>query len=134
MGRLVATLGRRIILIISLAAAGAALCALPFVGAPGAIAVMIGLGVGLGLPQPLTMAWVVARADPSVRGAALGLRLTSNRALQITVPIAVGAAAGPIGSAAIFWASAALLAGATAVVMSAGTTLDTEAPPEPTPD
>lgn len=126
LGRLVARLGRRVLLIVSLVLASAALCALPFVAAPGAIAVMIALGVGLGLPQPLTMAWVVARADPAVRGAALGLRLTSNRALQITVPIAVGAAAGPIGSDAIFWTSAALLAGATAVVLTAGTALDNE--------
>jgi len=66
--------------------------------------------------------------DPAVRGAALGLRLTSNRALQITVPIAVGAAAGPIGSDAIFWTSAVLLAGATAVLVTAGTTLDSEKP------
>ena len=128
LGRLVARLGRRILLIISLVVAAVSLCALPFVGAPGATAVMIGLGIGLGLPQPLTMAWVVARADPAVRGAALGLRLTSNRALQITVPIVVGAAAGPIGSDAIFWTSAVLLAGASAVVITAGTTLDNDKP------
>lgn len=132
LGRLVAKLGRRILLLISLSLAAVALCALPFVGAPGAVAVMIGLGIGFGLPQPLTMAWVVAKADPRVRGAALGLRLTSNRALQIAVPIAVGAAAGPIGSDGIFWTSAVLLAGATAVVASAGSSLDTEAPPGPT--
>lgn len=133
LGGLVARLGRRILLIFALTVAAVSLCALPFVGAPGAIAVMIGLGIGLGLPQPLTMAWVVARADPSVRGAALGLRLTSNRALQITVPIVVGAMAGPLGSDAIFWTSAVLLGGATAVVISAGTSLDTETPPDTSP-
>ena len=68
LGRLVARLGRRILLVISLGVAAPSLCALPFVGAAGAVGVMIGLGVGLGLPQPLTMAWVVARADPSVTG------------------------------------------------------------------
>ena len=44
------------------------------------------------------------------------------------MPIAVGAAAGPIGSDAIFWTGAVLLAGATAVVITAGTTLDDDKP------
>lgn len=131
LGALVHRWGRKLLLIVSLSAAAIGLAVLPLVGAVGAIGVMIALGVGLGVPQPLTMAWVVARADPSARGAALGLRLTSNRSMQIGVPIAVGAAAAPLGAAGIFWTSAVLLTGAIAAVGSAGTALDN---PGPRPD
>jgi MFS family permease len=134
-GKLVARLGRQTLLLISLTVAAASLIVLPFVGAGGAIGVMIGLGIGLGLPQPLTMAWVIARVHPSAHGAALGLRLTSNRVIQITVPVGVSAAAGSMGTDAIFWASAILLTGAIAAVASAGSTLDNDpGPPTPQPD
>ena len=132
LGKLVARLGRQILLLISLTVGAASLIVLPFVGVVGAISVMVGLGIGLGLPQPLTMAWVVARVHPSAHGAALGLRLTSNRVIQITVPVGVSAAAGSMGTDAIFWASAILLAGSIAVVATAGNTLDND-PDRPTP-
>ena len=57
--------GRKPLLLVALSAAAVALAVLPLVGAVGAIGVMIALGIGLGVPQPLTMAWVVARADPT---------------------------------------------------------------------
>lgn len=130
LGNLVARWGRRPLLLVSLSAAAVALAVLPAVGAVGAIGVMVALGIGLGIPQPLTMAWVVARADPTSRGAALGLRLTSNRTMQIGIPIAVGAAAGPLGASGIFWASAGLLTGAVAVVGAAGNALDNPEAPD----
>lgn len=123
-GTFVARLGRRTLMLISLTVGAASLIVLPLVGTVGAIGVMIGLGIGLGLPQPLTMAWVVARVHPSAHGAALGLRLTSNRVIQITVPVGVSAAAGSMGTDAVFWASAILLTGSIAAVATAGKTLD----------
>jgi MFS family permease len=122
--------GRKPLLLVALSAAAVALATLPLVGAIGAIGAMIALGIGLGLPQPLTMAWVVARAEPHSRGAALGLRLTSNRTMQIGIPIVVGAAAGPLGASGIFWASAGLLTGAAAVVGSAGAALNNAEAPD----
>ena len=102
-------------------AAAAALIALPFVGVWGAIAVMIGLGLGLGIPQPLTMAWVTSLTPPASHGATLGMRLTSNRLAQITLPLAVGAAAAPLGVLGIFWANAAILLGAIGIMARSNT-------------
>ena len=121
LSRLVARFGRKTLIIASIAAAAAALIALPFVGAWGAIAVMIGLGLGLGIPQPLTMAWVTSLTPPGSHGATLGMRLTSNRLAQITLPLAVGAAAAPLGVLGIFWANAAILLGAIGIMARSNT-------------
>ncbi|MET0896394.1 MAG: MFS transporter [Mycobacterium sp.] len=115
--RLVSRFGRKALIMTSITAAAAALIALPFVGAWGAIAVMIGLGLGLGLPQPLTMAWVTSLTPPVSHGATLGMRLTTNRLAQITLPLAVGAFAAPLGVLGIFWANAGLLLGAVGIMI-----------------
>lgn len=125
--RLIGRFGRKAMLIVSIGAAVLSLAALPLVGPYGAIAVMIGLGLGLGIPQPLTMAWVIALTASSSHGAVLGLRITVNRLAQITLPIAVGSFAAPLGVLGIFWANAALLLGAIAVVAGS----DIGKPPEP---
>ncbi|KUM36364.1 MFS transporter [Arthrobacter sp. EpRS71] len=122
LGWLIGLLGRKATLIASIAAATVALIALPLSDLYGAIAVMIGLGIGLGIPQPLTMAWVIALTDPTRHGAALGLRLTVNRFAQLTLPLAVGALAAPLGVSGIFWSNAGLLAGAIAVAAGADVT------------
>jgi MFS family permease len=114
--RLISRFGRKAMLIVSIGAAVLSLALLPLVGAWGAIAVMVGLGLGLGIPQPLTMAWVVSLTAASSHGAVLGLRMTVNRLAQITLPIAVGSFAAPLGVLGIFWANAVLLIGAMAVV------------------
>ena len=82
---------------------------------------MIGLGLGLGIPQPLTMAWVTSLTPPASHGATLGMRLTSNRLAQITLPLAVGAAAAPLGVLGIFWANAAILLGAIGIMARSNT-------------
>ena len=119
LGRLVSALGRKTLLIVSITSGVAALVALPLVDAGGAIVVMIGLGLALGIPQPLTMAWVVRLTPESVHGAALGLRMTANRLAQIALPVAIGTTAGPLGSAGVFWANAAVLVAAVAVTAGA---------------
>lgn len=119
--RLITRFGRKTLLIVSMTAAFAGLLALPLVGLYGAIAVMVGLGLGLGIPQPLTMSWVISITRASHHGTALGLRMTANRLAQISIPIAVGATAAPLGMAGIFWANAALLLGAIAVVANSDT-------------
>ena len=115
--RLVARFGRKALIIVSIGAAAVGLLALPFVGQWGAVAVMIGLGLGLGIPQPLTMAWVTSLTPPASHGATLGMRLTSNRLAQITLPLAVGSFAAPLGVLGIFWANAALLLGAIGIMV-----------------
>jgi hypothetical protein len=81
---------------------------------------MLGLGIGVGIPQPLTMAWVTSLTPSTSHGATLGMRLTSNRLAQITVPLAVGAFASPLGVLGIFWANAGLLLGAIAITVCSG--------------
>ena len=117
LGRLTRRFGRKPLLTVSITAAALSLLALPMVGFFGAAVAMIGLGLGLGIPQPLTMSWVVSLTKPSLHGAALGLRMTVNQLAQISLPLGVGAVAAPLGVAGIFWANAALLAGAIAIVV-----------------
>jgi MFS family permease len=112
LSRLVARFGRRNLVLVSVLAAAGGLCLLPFGGTTGAVVAMVGLGLGLGIPQPLTMVWVTRLTDPSRHGAVLGLRMSVNRLAQITLPLAIGAVAAPLGASAVFVANAALLAGA----------------------
>ncbi|GAB3263740.1 MFS transporter [Arthrobacter pigmenti] len=112
---LVRRFGRKMLLIISIAVGTFSLAALPVLDAYGAIWAMIGLGVGTGLPQPMTMAWVVG-LNPVSHGAALGVRMTANKLAQTTIPLAVGAAAAPLGVAGVFWANAVLLAASAFIV------------------
>jgi len=123
MGRLVAAMGRRWLLVICLTLGVIGFLALTVVEVVGAAIAMLALGIALGLPQPLTISWVVLRAPASIRGAALGLRVTSNRVVQLALPLLVGAAAAPLGVAGMFLGSAVVLAGAAAVTLTAGDTL-----------
>lgn len=124
---LIAKIGRKALLIVSISCGAAALLAFPFVGQGGAYLVMIGLGIGLGIPQPLTMSWAVNLTDASRYGAVLGLRMTASRLGQISVPLAIGTLASPLGTLGVFWTNAGMLLGAVAVVA----TSTPDRPPDP---
>jgi MFS family permease len=114
LGRLVALVGRRRLMItcVALSAATMALVAVPMpLGATAALVVLLGLGLGVG--QPLTMSWLAESAPAGLRGRAMSLRLTGNRLGQVLIPSAVGAVAAGIGAAGVLWATAAALAIAT---------------------
>ncbi|PZU37569.1 MAG: hypothetical protein DI573_11345 [Microbacterium sp.] len=131
LGRLVDRFGRRTLLLSAMGIGAIGLIALPFADQWTAIPVMIAMGIGLGLPQPLTMAWTIAITPAGAHGAALGLRLTANRAAQVAIPLLVGLIAAPIGLVGIFWANAAVLAGGVLIVATShtsGTTGGDEAP------
>lgn len=125
LSRMVHRFGRRTLITASMGAAVVGLIALPFTNAGGAVAVMVALGVGLGVPQPLTMSWVTSLTRAESHGTALGMRLTSNRLAQVSVPLAIGALAGPFGLVGIFWANAMMLVGAMGIMA-------TTRPPGPT--
>jgi MFS family permease len=111
LGRLVARLGRRRLMIgaVALSAVATAVAGLPL--PPVVLAgVVIVMGLGLGVGQPLTMAWLATAAPPGLRGRAMSLRLTGNRLGQVVIPSAVGAVAAGIGAAGVLWATAAALA------------------------
>jgi MFS family permease len=77
-------------------------------GAFAALAVVVGFGTGIGLP--LSIVTVASHVDPRQRGAALGLRLSLNRAAQLAMPVAVGALVTAAGFGVAFATTGAVLA------------------------
>ncbi|RBM11565.1 MFS transporter [Prauserella sp. PE36] len=111
LGRLTRLLGRKRVLLVSIAAsaAGLALAAAPVPVWVLAVAVVVA-GLGLGVGQPLTMSWLAESAPPGMRGRAMSLRLTGNRAGQVIVPGTIGLVAAGLGAAGVLWVTAAGLA------------------------
>jgi MFS family permease len=98
-------------LVVAMAAVAVGVGALGLVGSWGAftaLAVVAGFGTGVGLP--LSIVTVASHVDPRRRGAALGLRLSLNRAAQLTMPVAMGALLATSGFAVAFGLTGAALA------------------------
>jgi MFS family permease len=111
LGRLVRWVGRRRLMIASVALSAAAMAAVPAPLPPVAIGVLVVLlGLGLGVGQPLTMSWLAEVAPAGLRGRAMSLRLTGNRLGQVLIPSTVGFLAAGVGSAGVLWATAGALA------------------------
>ncbi|MBY8872988.1 MFS transporter [Micromonospora sp. PLK6-60] len=113
LGRLVAALSRRTVLVgsVAVSAAGLALL-LPPLPFPVLVVVVTVAGFGLGAGQPLTMSFLAEVAPPGLRGRAMSLRLTGNRLGQVLIPSAAGALAAGAGAAGVLACTAAGLAGA----------------------
>lgn len=111
LARLSAALGRRRLLLGSLALSATATAATP-VPMPvwALVAVMTCLGLALGIGQPLTMAWLAEAAPVGTRGRAMSLRLTGNRLGQVVLPSALGVVAGGAGAPGVLWSTAGALA------------------------
>ncbi len=77
-------------------------------GAFAALAVVAGFGTGVGLP--LSIVTVASHVDPKRRGAALGLRLSLNRAAQLAMPVAMGALLSVAGFTVAFAVAGGVLA------------------------
>ena len=115
---LIATFTRRRLLAGSMIMSALGLVSIPLLGSGGMLfAAMAVIGFGLGLGQPVTLAWVAARAPREVRGTAMSIRLTGNRLGQTTIPAVVGSVAGAGGLAAGFISPALLLLFAGALVL-----------------
>ena len=123
LGRLVVRLGRRRLMIGTVALSAVSMAALGLPLPPlGMAAVVLLLGLGLGVGQPLTMAWLALSAPAGLRGRAMSLRLTGNRLGQVLIPSTVGVVAAGVGAAGVLWATAAALIVATHAAR--GMTLD----------
>jgi MFS family permease len=81
-----------------------------------AVAFVLGLGMGCG--QPLSMMLIYARAPRGRSGEALGLRLTINNFMHISVPLAFGTLGSALGMAPVFIVNALLLAGGGVLIRS----------------
>ena len=111
LGRLVAWVGRRRLMIVSVALSAVSMAVVAAPLPPAAMAaVVVLLGLGLGVGQPLTMSWLAEVAPPGLRGRAMSLRLTGNRLGQVLIPSAVGLVAAGVGAAGVLAATAAALA------------------------
>ncbi|MGC1209857.1 MAG: MFS transporter, partial [Micromonospora sp.] len=108
LGRLVAALGRRVLLVgtVALSAAGLGLLLPPLPFWAMAVVVTVA-GLGLGAGQPLTMSFLAEVAPPGLRGRAMSLRLTGNRLGQVLIPSAAGALAAGTGAAGVLACTAA---------------------------
>ncbi len=110
LGRLVALVGRRRLMIVSVALSAVSMAVVAAPMPPAAMAaVVVLLGLGLGVGQPLTMSWLAEVAPAGLRGRAMSLRLTGNRLGQVLIPSAVGLVAAGVGAAGVLWATAAAL-------------------------
>ncbi|MDK3256515.1 MFS transporter [Blastococcus capsensis] len=111
LGRLVTLVGRRRLMIASVALSAGAMGVVAAPLPPLAMAaVVVLLGLGLGVGQPLTMSWLAEVAPAGLRGRAMSLRLTGNRLGQVLIPSTVGLVAVGVGAAGVLWATAAALA------------------------
>ncbi|MFU8875571.1 MFS transporter [Micromonospora sp. SL4-19] len=113
LGRLVAAVGRRALLIgtVALSAGGLGLLLPPLPFWAMAVVVTVA-GLGLGAGQPLTMSFLAEVAPPGLRGRAMSLRLTGNRLGQVLIPSAAGVLAAGAGAAGVLACTAAGLTGA----------------------
>jgi len=69
------------------------------------------LGLGLGCGQPLAIMLTYNRAPVGRSGEALGMRITVNKFIQISVPIIFGSIGNIFGLFPVFWTNAVLLMG-----------------------
>lgn len=108
LGRLSRRLGRRRLLVgsVALSAVGLAVAVVPMpVWALAVVVVVLGLGLGAG--QPLTMSWLAEATPAGLRGRAMSLRLTGNRVGQVVVPSTAGLLAAGAGAGGVLVLTAA---------------------------
>lgn len=114
MSALVSGLGRKRLLVLGTLTPGIALLLLPFTSLTSTLFVLIAIaGFFLGLGQPLTLVWVINQVPAQVRGAALGLRMSGNKLVQLIVPVVIGAAASRFGVGIAFYIMGATLGAST---------------------
>jgi MFS family permease len=103
--------GRRLVLSTGLGAAGFGMLLLPLADG-NVVTLFIGMalvGLGLGLGQPITISWVSTIAPESLRGTALGVRISGNRVTQLVAPALAGGFVATAGVTAIYPLLAVLL-------------------------
>lgn len=113
LGPMVKLLGRRRLMVWTIAVSAAALMAFAL---PLPVSVLLALsalyGFAIGTCQPITMSWIAELATPGTRGLAMSLRLASNRLGQTVLPSVLGALAAAAGAAGVIAATGAMLVGA----------------------
>ncbi|MCC6532815.1 MAG: MFS transporter [Burkholderiales bacterium] len=117
MPALVRRLGEIELLRLSMLLSAAVYCAFPFAGHIAWLLVLsFVLGLGLGCCSPLSLMIIHARAPAGRAGEALGVRQTVNKITEAGAPVAFGALGAVLGMMPLFWATSALLFGASVLV------------------
>lgn len=107
---LVRRFSRGHILTATLILSGIAYLFIPFTSHLLLLALLITLlGAGLGLGQPLTLVLALNITPLTQHGMMLGMRLTFNRAFQLTAPLVFGGIVLGTGASTIFWACSGTL-------------------------
>jgi len=119
-GALTGWLGRRLLLVVSIGAAGVATALVPL-PAPLVVigAAVVVMGFGLGVCQPATLAWLAEIAPAGARGRVMSLRLVGNRFGQVVLPTGIGLVAAGLGAAGVLWVTAGSLVAAAGISRSA---------------
>ena len=111
--RLILHHGAERVVVVGLAVATLAMCAVALPLHPGLMLVAMALlGASLGVADPITGAWSAQLAPRHAQGRAASFRIMANRAGQVVVPLlasAIGSVAGPAGG---FWLVAVCLGAA----------------------
>jgi MFS family permease len=111
MPALVKRMGEEQVLRLSIFAAAAVYCAMPFVNHAMLLAVLaFALGLSTGCGQPLSLSLIYNRAPPHRSGEALGLRMTINNFTHMITPLVFGAVGSATGVAPVFLLNAFMLA------------------------
>jgi MFS family permease len=96
----------------SLYLSSVAFLAFPLVESAPALAVLsLVLGFGMGCSQPVTLMLIFSRAPEGRSGEALGMRITINQFMHVTVPILFGSLGTALGVAPVFYINSLILAG-----------------------
>ena len=117
MGSMIRRLGTRSVLTGTMICSAAAIAGVAWTTEVWQLAVlMVIFGFGVGVGAPMTASWVAQLAPATLRGTALGLRLSGNRLGQVLAPLGLGALAAATG----IGVGAVLLAPALALILGAG--------------
>ena len=118
--RMLRVMSRRTLLAGSMVLPAVTLAALPLTSDVPVLIVFLAIaGFGLGLGQPLSLATIADAVSPTMRGTAMGVRITGNRLAQLVLPMGAGLVAGAAGLGAIFVLSGGLLGASAAAVRRA---------------
>jgi MFS family permease len=118
-GVLTGRLGRRALLVTSIASSGVATAVVPLpVPVWLVVVAVLVIGFGLGVCQPAMLAWLAEIAPPGLSGRVMSLRLLGNRFAQVVVPSGFGLVAAGLGAAGVLWVTAGSLVAAAAATRS----------------
>jgi MFS family permease len=96
----------------SLYLSSVAFLAFPLVSSAPMLSVLsLVLGFGMGCSQPVTLMLIFSRAPEGRSGEALGMRITINQFMHVTVPLLFGSLGTAFGVAPVFYINSLILAG-----------------------